>query len=94
MKEKKLLPNVGEKPKLTIIGFKNNPRWKTKLKCVCGNTQDFKNCKFCNYQNCEDTVPREPFFTHNPDTKKKDKILITKIEIDRGSDDEIRGFCF
>ena len=87
MKDKKKV----EKPTLTIIGFKNLPRWKTNLKCVCNDTKDFKKCLHCKYQDCEDSVPREPF------TQKDDKgkeILITKITIDRGSDDEIRGWYF
>jgi len=77
--------------RLEIIGFIDSPRWKTKLKCVCDGTKDFKNCKFCNYQNCEDTVPRTPFTVIGADNKEQ---TVTKITIDRGTDDEIRGYIF
>ncbi len=89
MKEKKKVEKP--KPVLTIIGFKNKPRWITNLPCVCNGQNDFKNCRHCKYKDCEDSVPREPF------TQKDDKgkeILITQITIDRGSDDEVRGWYF
>ena len=89
MKDKKKVEK--QKPVLTINGFKNVPRWKNKLKCVCNDTKDFKNCKFCNYQNCENSVPRQPFTQKD---KYGKEILITQINIDRGSDDEIRGWFF
>jgi hypothetical protein len=79
------------KKTLKIIGFKNIPRWKNKFTCTCNDTQDYKNCKYCNYTNNENSVPREPFSVK--DDKGKD-ILITEIEIRRGSDDEITGWVY
>ena len=79
------------KKTLKIIGFKNIPRWKNKFSCTCNDTQDYKNCKYCHYTNNENSVPREPFT--DKDDNGKD-ILITQIEIRRGSDDEIVGWTF
>ena len=79
------------KKTLKIIGFKNIPRWKNKFSCTCNDTQDYRNCKYCHYTNNENSVPREPFTVK--DDKGKD-ILITEIEIRRGSDDEITGWIY
>ena len=104
MKEKKQ-----SKPKLTIVGFKDDKDilWK-KMKCICAQApNDVEHrfpilpCKFCKYTASEKSVPREPFsvMSQKFDSKGKRsgepfKVLVTKIIIDRGSHDEIRGWFF
>lgn len=103
MKEKK-----SKKPVLTINGFKDDKDilWK-KLKCICAQDPKdvehrwpmLKTCKFCKYTDCEKSVPREPYYvmTQKFNAKgekvgKAESVLITEITIDRGSDDDIRGY--
>ncbi len=95
MKDKK----KQSKPVLTIIGFKDDKDilWK-KLKCKCAQDPNdiehrypmLRTCKFCKYTECENSVPREPFEV----VYEGKKVLITKITIKRGKDDDILGWQF
>jgi len=103
MKEKK------QSKKLTIVGFKDDKDilWK-KIKCKCAQDPNdvehrypIQACKHCKYQQCEDSVPREPFEVMSQKFNSKGnrtgepfKVLVTKITIDRGTDDDIRGYYF
>ncbi len=95
MKDKK----KQSKPVLTIIGFKDDKDvlWK-KLKCKCAQDPNdvehrypmLRTCKFCKYTHAQNSVPREPFEV----VYEGKKVLITKITIKRGKDDDILGWIF
>lgn len=99
MKDKKPKP----KEVLYINGLMDDDkiRWK-KIPCVCSQDErdvthryPIASCIHCKFQECEDSLPREPFDVI--DNKKGRSITrhITKIEIVRGKKyDDILGWQF
>ena len=86
------MKKIIKKPKierLEIVGLIDSPKWKKLYPCVCNGLKDFKHCRYCRYQNCEDSIPREPFQINLHGGKKA---LIKKITITRGSDDDVLGW--
>ena len=73
MKDK---PKKRKEPVLEIIGLIDNPKWKKLIPCICNDQQDFKNCRNCRYQNCEDSLPRKPYeISVGVGTKNKHRVL-------------------
>jgi hypothetical protein len=90
MKDK---PKKAKEPALEIIGLIKQPKWKLLSRCVCNGQKDFIKCKFCKYQDCEDSLPRKPYeISVGVGTKNKHRVLVTKITIVRGSDGDIMGW--
>jgi|TARA_R110002020_G_C15956690_1_gene746170 hypothetical protein len=87
MKDK---PKKRKEPDLQIIGLIDEPRWKKLIPCICNDQHDLRNCKHCKYQNCENSLPHKPYeITIGVGTKNKRRVLVTKITIVRGSDEDI-----
>ena len=86
---------------LKINNLKDNDKilWK-KIPCCCkqGNTAKsfpITTCLHCQYQKCEDSLPRESFIIKDVDVEGNiKKIKVKEITIVRGSHDDIIGWSF
>ena len=89
-----------KRERLEVVGLIENPKWRNDYPCVCNGQHDFKNCRNCRYTNSENSIPKEPFdIVITKSNRKTNRTTtetrhITKITLDIGSDDDVRGwFC-
>jgi hypothetical protein len=89
-----------KKEKLTVEGLIQNPKWKTNFPCVCNGQHDFKNCRNCRYTQCENSIPQEPFdvvvsrLDRKTNKTTTETRHVTKITLDIGAHDDVRGWFY